>query len=242
MRNIKILIEFDGTDFCGWQFQPNHRTVQDVIQQVLKKIFGSEIPLTGSGRTDSGVHAKGQVANFKIEHNMSVQTIVAALNGNLPVDVRIISAEEVGLDFHSRFDARKRHYCYTITKRERALGRYYMWCYKKKLDIEKMQTASNYFLGLNDFESFCQAGADVSHFRCTVEEANWDEKDEIITLNISANRFLHNMVRIIVGTIVNVGVGYTAIEDIPKMLESLDRRMAGPTAPAKGLCLEKVYY
>jgi len=173
---------------------------------------------------------------------MSVSTIKAALNGNLPRDVRIMSAQEVNENFHARYDAIKRHYRYTITQFERAINRLYMWCYKSKLDIEKILKASEYLLGEHDFKAFCHAEEYINHYRCFVEEIVWEQKDELITLNIIANRFLHNMVRIIVGTMINVGRGFTPIEQIPQILESRDRRNAGPTVPAKGLCLEKVYY
>ncbi len=242
MRNIKLLLEYDGTHFHGWQFQPGFRTVQGEIQKALKKIFDNEINVNGAGRTDTGVHARGQVANFLIEHAMPVNTITAALNGNLPRDVRILSAAEVEEDFHARYNAIKRHYSYTITRQEKAIDRYYIWCYKAELNIEQIQQASNDLLGEHDFKAFCQADENANHYRCFVEEIRWEQKDEILILNIIANRFLHHMVRTIVGTMINVGRGYMAVQQISGILESRDRSRAGPTVPAKGLCLEKVYY
>ena len=242
MRNIKLLLEYDGTNFHGWQFQPEIRTVQGEIQRALKTIFRNDINIIGSGRTDSGVHAREQVANFLIDHAMPVNTITAALNGNLPRDVRIISAEQVDENFHARFDAIKRHYSYTITRQEKAINRFYAWCYKSGLNVEKMQQASNCLLGKHDFKAFCHAVENANHYRCFIEEIVWEQKGELLILNIIANRFLHNMVRIIVGTMINVGTGFTAVEQIPGILNSHDRNNAGPTIPAKGLCLEKVYY
>lgn len=242
MRNIKLVIEYDGTNFHGWQFQPGLRTIQCEIQTALKTIFSSDINVIGSGRTDTGVHARGQVANFLIDHAMSVNTITAALNGNLPRDIRIISAEEVAENFHARFDAIKRHYSYTITRQEKALDRFYVWCHKSELNIEKMQQASEYLLGKHDFKAFCHADENANHYRCIVDKIAWEQKDELLILNIIANRFLHNMVRIIVGTMINVGRGYTPVEQVSQILNSHDRNNAGPTVPAKGLCLEKVYY
>jgi len=242
MRNIKLTMEYDGTDFHGWQYQPGLRTVQGEIQHALKHIFQYQGTVIGSGRTDTGVHAKGQVANFLIDHSMPVLTIKAALNGNLAEDVRIISAEEVDKSFHARFNAVKRHYCYTITQRERAINRVYMWCYKSQLEVDTIRQASKYFLGKHDFRAFCHAGINMNHYRCIIEEIVWEQNNDILTLNIIANRFLHNMVRIIIGTMINVGRGFTPVEQIPQILESRDRNNAGPTAPAKGLCLEKVYY
>jgi len=242
MRNIKLLLEYDGTDFHGWQYQPNLRTIQGEIQLALKQIFQSDINVIGAGRTDTGVHARGQVANFLMEHLMPILTIQAALNGNLPRDVRIISAEEVEESFHARYDALKREYRYSIIQRESAIDRFYKWCYKAPLDVERMQDASSYLLGEHDFKAFCQAEAEIDHYRCFVEQILWEQNDVILTLKILANRFLHNMVRIIAGTLINVGRGFTPVNLIPEILNSRDRRNAGPTIPAKGLCLEKVYY
>jgi tRNA pseudouridine38-40 synthase len=242
LRNLKLVLEYDGTDFCGWQIQPGVRTVQEELQKSLKKIFQHKINITGAGRTDSGVHARGQVASFKIDTAMPSKTIFAALNGTLPKDVRIISAEDIDIDFNPRYDAIKRHYCYYITRRERAIYRNFMWCFKDKLDVKKMQQASNYLAGKQDFKSFCQAGADLDHHFCTVKKIKWELNDDVLTLNIIANRFIHSMVRIIVGTIVDVGRDYTSVEKIPEILVSRDRRKAGQTAPAKGLFLEKIFY
>jgi tRNA pseudouridine38-40 synthase len=242
MRNIRLIIEYDGTDFHGWQYQPDLRTIQGEIQRAMKIIFKREINIIGAGRTDTGVHAKGQAANFLIDHPMPVSTIKPALNGNLPGDVRIISADEVDEKFHARYDAIKRHYSYTITRQEKAINRFYVWCHKSDLNIEKMQHASNYLLGEHDFKAFCHADENMNHYRCFVEQIVWEQNNELLTLNIIANRFLHNMVRIIVGTMINIGRGFTPVEQIPQILESRDRRSAGPTVPAKGLCLKKVYY
>jgi tRNA pseudouridine38-40 synthase len=242
MRNIRLIIEYDGTDFHGWQYQPDLRTIQGEIQRAMKIIFKREINIIGAGRTDTGVHAKGQAANFLIDHPMPVSTIKAALNGNLPGDVRIISADEVDEKFHARYDAIKRHYSYTITRQEKAINRFYVWCHKSDLNIEKMQHASNYLLGEHDFKAFCHADENMNHYRCFVEQIVWEQNNELLTLNIIANRFLHNMARIIVGTMINIGRGFTPVEQIPQILESRDRRSAGPTVPAKGLCLKKVYY
>ncbi len=242
MRNIKLLLEYDGTRFHGWQFQPGLRTVQGEIQRALKVIFGQDVTVHGAGRTDAGVHARGQVANFLIHHTMPVNTITAALNGNLPRDVRIIAAEEAAENFHARFDAIKREYSYTITTREKAIDRWYVWCVKAKLDVLRMNQAAQLLLGEHDFRAFCHVDQPLEHYRCFVESITLEQKDERIILTIIANRFLHHMVRIILGTLIRVGRGFTAIEQIPMILESRDRSQAGPTVPAKGLCLEKIYY
>jgi len=242
MENIKITLEYDGTNFHGWQYQPGLRTVQGELQQALQTIFKARINVIGAGRTDAGVHARGQVANFLIPRPMPVSTILAALNGNLPREIRIIEAETVAQNFNARFDAIKRHYRYTIVRREIALNRHYAWCYKSPLDVDQIKTASAFLLGRHDFKAFCHANKELNHYYCTIEELRWEQKDHFFILNVIANRFLHNMVRIIVGTLINVGRGYTRVEQIPHILESRDRRNAGPTVPAKGLCLEKIYY
>jgi len=242
MRNIKLILEYDGTDFHGWQFQPGLRTIQDEIERSLKKIFNQEINVVGSGRTDSGVHAMGQVANFSIDSAMTPEKIRAALNGTFPKDVRVMAVEEVPENFNSRYAAIRRHYRYTIIQNESALKRFYAWCFKTKLNVEKMQRASDFLKGKHDFQAFCQAGADVKHHWCTVEEIRWQQQNDVLTLDIAANRFLHNMVRIIVGTMVDVGREFTPVSQVLEILNSKDRTLAGPTVPAKGLCLIKVYY
>ncbi|MDZ7263722.1 MAG: tRNA pseudouridine(38-40) synthase TruA [candidate division KSB1 bacterium] len=242
MRNIKLVLEYDGTDFHGWQYQPNLRTVQGDLQDVLTKIFGSEIVVIGAGRTDAGVHARGQVANFKLDHPMPPAKIMAALNGNLARDVRIMAVKEVPLEFHARFDAIRRHYSYTIARQERAINRFYCWTYRSPLDVARMQEASNHLLGDHDFRAFCRMDDPQEGHICCIEKIQWEQFANALILNIVANRFLHHMVRIIVGTMLNVGRGFTTVAEIPGILESHDRNKAGPTVPAKGLCLEKIDY
>lgn len=242
MRNIKLTLEYDGTNFNGWQFQPGLRTIQGEIERSLKQIFNKKIGIIGAGRTDAGVHAMGQVANFPIDTDMTPAKIRAALNGTLPKDVRVMAVEDVPENFNSRYAAIRRHYQYTIIQNESALKRFHAWCFKTKLDVDKMQRASDFLKGTHDFQAFCQAGADVKHHRCTVEAIRWQLQNDVLTLDIVANRFLHNMVRIIVGTMVDVGREFTPLEQVLEILNSKDRNLAGPTVPAKGLCLVKVYY
>ncbi|MFZ5519352.1 MAG: tRNA pseudouridine(38-40) synthase TruA [Candidatus Zhuqueibacterota bacterium] len=242
MRNIKLTLEYDGTDFSGWQYQPGFRTIQHEIESSLKIIFNQETIVIGAGRTDAGVHALGQVANFTIDSSLPLERIKAALNGTMSRDVRVKKVEEVPENFNSRYDAIRRHYRYTIIQNESALKRHYAWCFKTALNIDDMQRASDCLIGEHDFRAFCQAGADVKHHRCVVEEARWQRQDDVLTFDIKANRFLHNMVRIIVGTVVNIGRGHTHVEQISVILNSKDRIHAGPTVPAKGLCLVQVYY
>jgi len=242
VQNIKLTLEYDGTHFCGWQLQPSDRTVQGELKQAIKQITGEETNIIGSGRTDSGVHAKEQVANFLTNTRLEPKQIKTALNGILPKDVRILAAETVADNFNARFDAIKREYHYTISTYDSAIGRQYFWYCRYNLDVPKMRQAAQYLLGLHDFKSFCQSGSDVNHYICSVEYLDWQEKDHFIMLKIISNRFLHNMVRIIVGTLIHVGRGKIEPIYIQKILDKKDRAYAGQTVPAKGLCLIKVYY
>lgn len=242
MRNIKLTLEYDGTHFNGWQWQPKDRTVQDELQMSIQKILKEEVNVIGSGRTDAGVHALGQVANFHTEASITTFKMKAALNGTLAKDVRVLSVEEVPESFHSRYDAKRRQYHYTISKIEKAVGRDYYFFFRHKTDISLMYEASRYLIGTHDFQSFCQSGSEVDHHMCTVEYIALNETDDLIRLEIISNRFLHNMVRIITGTLLDVGTGKTDPSQVNKILDAKDRKKAGPTVPAKGLCLFQVDY
>ncbi len=242
MHNIKIIIEYDGSDFCGWQIQPQDRTVQGELKKSLKKIIKEDVNIIGSGRTDSGVHASGQVVNFITNSEMDLNKLKSALNGTLPKDIAVLSIEAASMEFHARYDAIKREYCYTISKRKSAINRNFTWHYFSNLDINKIRQASQYMIGEHDFKSFCQSKAEVNHYICNIELIEWSESKDIIELRIIANRFLHNMVRIIVGTMIEIGLGKIKVNQIHNILEAKDRNAAGPTIPAKGLRLVKVYY
>ncbi len=242
MRNIKLVIEYDGTDFCGWQSQPNVRTVQDVLERSLANITQQAVRLKSAGRTDAGVHALGQVANFRIESQLPTATFMRGGNALLPKDVRILSAEEVDLSFNARFSARSRSYRYIICKYPTAIGRNFSWYISTPLDVERMREASQVLLGEKDFQSFCQAGVKLSHYLCNVSSVSFLEDENRIVCEITANRFLHNMVRIIMGTLVEVGCGKIDPEDVGDILQARDRRRAGVTAPARGLFLLRVNY
>lgn len=242
MRNIKLILEYDGTNFCGWQWQPHDRTVQGELKKSLKRILQEDVNIIGAGRTDSGVHALEQVANFLTNSEMSSEKMKAGLNGTLPKDVRVLSIETAPRYFHARYDAMKREYQYSISKRERAIASDYSWYIKTELDLEKIRKESQYLIGKYDFKSFCQSNTDVNHYICHVELIEWLETKDMIVLKIIANRFLHNMVRIIVGTMIEIGVGKIEPIQIKKILAAKNRDRAGPTVPAKGLSLIKVYY
>lgn len=242
IRNIKLIIEYDGTHFCGWQYQPNLRTVQNEIEKALQKLLQHATRIIGAGRTDSGVHALGQVACFKTEKTYTLTIIEKALNRFLPLDIRILGVEEVPLSFNPRFAAIKRHYRYQIVKKRHAINRWYAWYCKTPLDLEKMKSAARLLVGEHDFRSFCKENLEANHYRCTVDSITWSAINDMIWMEIVANRFLHNMVRIIMGTMVDVGRGVLTENDIQKILEKRDRNSAGPTLPAKGLFLVEVIY
>ncbi|MBC7187055.1 MAG: tRNA pseudouridine(38-40) synthase TruA [Calditrichaeota bacterium] len=241
-RNLKIILEYDGTDFCGWQRQPGVRTVQGELERVLEQLLQHPVSLTAAGRTDVGVHAQGQVVNFFTERRIQATRLLRGLNALLPPDVRALEVEEVPAGFHARFSALARVYRYRIATRPYAIGRQYVWYYPRPLDLELMRRALQPLLGEHDFRSFCRAEAALPHYRCCVEEATWSECQGELCFDIRANRFLHGMVRTIVGTLVEVGRGKIPAESVGQMLEARNRRVAGPTAPAQGLCLMRVVY
>lgn len=241
-RNVRLVMEYDGTDFHGFQIQPGLRTVQGLIEPVLKELLSEEVRLIGAGRTDEGVHARGQVANFTTCSDMSVNILKRALNSRLPADVAVRSADEVSLDFHSRYSARSKVYEYNISAIKSPIVRRYAWYIKYNLNIDMMEKASNLFAGTHDFTSFCVAKSAVDESSCVVYSSVWRRKENALQYEIEANRFLHKMVRVIVGTLVDVGRGKYGAEDVAHILEARDRRRAGPTAPPHGLFLTAVKY
>jgi tRNA pseudouridine38-40 synthase len=242
MRNIKLILEYDGTNYAGWQRQENARTVQEAVEAVLQQVLREAIPVTGSGRTDTGVHARGQTANFKTEHSLPTAEMFRAFNALLPDDIVVREICEVPEDFHSRFSATARLYSYTIVRLPTALLRSYSWYVKYNLDIDIMNQAAESIRGVHDFTSYCKANSEVDHHRCTVHDAVWLEEFPKQIFTIKADRFLHGMVRALVGTMVDVGRGYLSLDDFYKILEAKDRSSAGMAAPPTGLVLERVFY
>jgi tRNA pseudouridine38-40 synthase len=242
VRNIKLLIEYDGTSYAGWQRQENARTIQGEVESALFQIFQENVNVSGAGRTDAGVHARGQVANFRTTSQLTLSEIRGGLNGILPDDIVVNKVMEAPLNFHARYSAKERAYAYYITRAPSALMRYYSWYVKYHLDLDHMQRASSAILGTHSFESFCRVNADVEHHRCTVSVAHWQKEGENLVFKIRADRFLHGMVRSLVGTMVDVGRGYTSYDEFLIILEQKDRKKAGMSAPAKGLVLEEVFY
>lgn len=242
MRNIKLLLEYDGTDFVGWQRQLNGRSVQAEIEEILSRILQEQVSVIGSGRTDAGVHARGQVANFRTQTSMGLRAILGGLNGLLPEDTVVRAIDEVPLEFHARYSARERAYSYRISRQPTALFRRFSWYVKYELDMQLMRQAAEAILGMHDFTSFCRANSNVDHHICTVSVSRWVEDADLLRYDIRANRFLHGMVRALVGTMVDVGRGYMNLKDFRAILAKKDGKEAGMTAPAKGLVLEEVFY
>lgn len=244
MRNILLTIEYDGTNYHGWQRQKNAVSIQQLIEKAIEKITGSKANLIGSGRTDSGVHALAQRANFKTEARIPAERIPFALNSCLPPDIRITGAEEVAHDFHARYDAIGKKYRYRIYNSEipSAIHRNYSCFIPERLDIDRMKEASMYILGSRDFSSFCGSGSFAKSRVRNVELLEIEKKGKFIDIIIRADGFLYNMVRIIAGTLVEVGKGSMPPHHVRDILDKRDRRFAGPTLPPQGLFLEEVYY
>lgn len=242
MPRIKMTFEYDGTDFVGWQIQDNGRSVQGIVEQALSELLQEHIRIVGAGRTDAGVHARGQVAHFESETSIEVQAILRGLNALLPEDVSARKAELVPEEFHARYSARARTYRYTISQERMSLGRRYMWFVGHPLNEGLMNACSKKIAGEHDFQAFCKVASDVKHYRCTVASADWTRSGSTLIFAITANRFLYGMVRALVGTMVEIGRGYRPLEDFLRILESGDRKQAGMAAPAHALVLEEVLY
>jgi tRNA pseudouridine38-40 synthase len=244
MRNIKLTIEYDGKDFNGWQKQPNKLNIQGEIERAIYNITKEEVDLIGSGRTDAGVHALGQVANFKTNSEISIEKLPLAINSQLKNSIVIKEAEEVDERFHSRYNAKHKTYRYIInnSKCGTAIYRNLEYSYPFKLDAEKMKQASKYFEGEHDFKAFKSSGTSSKNSVRTIYKAIVKQEGEKIIIELTGNGFLYNMVRIISGTLLDVGLGKIRPEEIPEIIESKDRQRAGKTLPAHGLYLVEVKY
>lgn len=244
MRNIKLIIEYDGKEFNGWQKQANKLNIQGEIENAIKEITGEKTELIASGRTDAGVHAIGQVANFKTNSKIPIEKIPIALNTKLKKSIRIKDATEVSERFHSRYNCKKKTYCYTINNSKYGSSIYRnMQCHiPEKLNVEKMKKALKFFVGEHDFKAFKASGGSTKGTIRTIYDAKIEIDKENIHIYLTGNGFLYNMVRIISGTLVDVGLEKIEPEYIEEILLSKDRKKAGRTLPAQGLCLMKVEY
>lgn len=245
MKRYKCVVSYDGTRFAGYQVQPNKLTVQSEIERVLTKLHkGTEMNITASGRTDAGVHAKGQVIHFDSPLSIPLPKWDVALNSILPDDIVIMSVEAADANFHARFDASGKEYRYFIQRSAKRdpFTRNYAFYYPYPLNIPEMEKAATALIGTHDFTSFCSAKTEVTDKVRTINEIEVIEDREQIVFRFVGNGFLYNMVRILVGTLLEVGSGTRKPESIPEILAQKDRTFAGKTAPAHGLYLWEVYY
>jgi tRNA pseudouridine38-40 synthase len=245
MRNFKLTIEYDGTAYRGWQRQAEGPTVQAEIERALGQMTRATITLTGAGRTDAGVHALGQVANFRCDTRLTPNAILKGLNSLLPKDIAIRDCCRVPEEFHARFAAKSKRYQYCILNRtaRAAVGRDYAWFIHHPLNTRAMEQATEHLVGRQDFKAFESAGSPRAHTERHVMHAGWTAgEDRRLTFRIEADGFLRGMVRNIVGTLVAVGLGKVAPQEVGEILASRDRRRAGVAAPARGLFLVEVQY
>ncbi len=244
MKRIKLTVAYDGTNYCGWQIQPNGITIEEVLNKSLSRLTGEDIRIIGASRTDSGVHARGNVAVFDTETSIPAERIAYALNQKLPEDIVIVRSEEVALDWHPRYCDCTKTYEYHIYNADvpdptRRLTTYFV---SYRLDIEKMREAAGYLVGEHDFASFCNIRTNVESTVRTIYELQVIKNEEDVTIRIRGNGFLYNMVRIIVGTLLRVGRGFYTPEQVKDILEAKDRQAAGVTAPPQGLMLVGIEY
>ena len=245
IKNFKIIIEYDGTSYHGWQRQKNEHTVQEEIEKALLTMTGKKTVLTASGMTDAGVHALGQVANFHCDTDLSPQAFQNGVNSLTKDDIVIISCDIVDDNFHSRFDAKSKIYHYQLLNSNLpvAINRQYVWFIKKKLNLDAMRLALNHIVGTHDFKAFEGTGSLRSHTTRRVFKAEILEQSEgLIIIEIEADGFLRFMVRNIAGTVADVGLEKITSNDFKKILLSKDRSLAGATAPPQGLFLMQVKY
>ena len=253
-RRVRLDIEYDGTDFVGWQIQAQGRTVQGELRAALRRFLQEETVPVGAGRTDAGVHARGQVAHFDTHSTHEPERMVRALNSLLPADIAIAAVRDVPADFHARYSALCKRYRYRISVAKSPLQRRQVWTLCRDLDLRAMQDASRFLLGVHGFEAFCNHDPVPDSFLCDIRHCQWHTNGTDLTFEIEANRFLRHMVRIIVGTLIEVGRGKLSAsglrallseqgdEDDPRHGVTRDRADAGPTVPPCGLCLLYVSY
>ena len=239
MRRVMLVVAYDGTNYCGWQVQNNGETIEGVLNRTLSALLGEEIEVIGASRTDSGVHALGNVAVFDTDTRIPAEKLSYALNSRLPEDIRLQRSLEVPEDFHPRKTDCIKKYEYRILNREFELPgeRLNTYFFRRPLNMENMQAACSYFLGEHDFKSFCSVNTQAKTTVRTIYSLEVYKAEDVIHIRVTGSGFLYNMVRIIAGTLIQAGLGAIEPEDIVAMLEAKNREAAGPTAPAKGLTL-----
>lgn len=242
MKNYKLIIQYDGTEYAGWQIQEKCNTVQQTITDAIELLLKEKINLIGSGRTDSGVHAAGQVANFRTENVIDIYRFKHSLNSILPYSISIKKMDEVSLDFHARYDAKRRIYFYLISNTKSPFFRNYSYFYHKEIDLPKLNYLSKIITGTNDFTSFSRKNTEVENKICTVYQIGWRKIRELIFFYIKADRFLHGMVRTIAGTLLRSQELPEPEIYLNRIFELRNRESAFEAVPAKGLFLYKVEY
>ena len=245
--NILLTIAYDGTHYSGWQRQENANTIQAEVERALSKAYSRPVAVTGASRTDAGVHALGQRAAFTVlpdDHRIPPEKVPYMLNTLLPADIRILAGESIPESFHPIFDATDKTYAYRIWNGpfDHPLARLYAEHVYLPLELHKMERAAAYFEGRHDFKAFCAAGGSAKTSVRTIHSLRLRQEGSLITMEVNGNGFLYNMVRIIAGTLIDVGTGKISVEDIPGIIASLDRTRAGKTAEARGLTLMEIHY
>lgn len=236
-------IAYKGTNYHGWQNQPNAITVQECIEKALSTILREKTSIVGAGRTDTGVHAQQMFAHFESKNPIDKNIFLHKINSILPKDIAVYTVFRVKEEVHARFDATSRSYEYHINLKKNPFLMESSWQFtNKKIDVNLMNKAAQLMMSYNDFQCFSRSNTDVKTYLCEITEAKWVQKNQQLVFYITANRFLRNMVRAIVGTLLNIGEGKTSIEEFTKIIESKNRSNAGASAPAKGLFLTKITY
>ena len=241
MQRIKAVVEFDGSGYCGWQYQENDKTIQGEIERALQVVFKDRIGITGAGRTDAGVHARNQVFHADIP-DYSLYKLKNSLNGLLNADIVIKQIERCSDNFHARFDAEKRRYRYYVSEIPTALARSFSWHIVFPVNITLLQAGASLICAYNDFKSFCKSGSDVNNYHCQIFDSRWIKQNGLMIYEICANRFLYGMVRAVVGTLIDLGRGKITLSEMNEIILSRDRTKVLNSAPAKGLVLEEIYY
>lgn len=244
MKRIKLVVAYDGTNYCGWQIQPNGVTIEQKLNEALSGLLGVDTKVTGASRTDAGVHSLGNVCVFDTDSRMPAEKFSYALNSRLPEDIVVQASCEVSADFHPRFSKSQKTYEYRILNRtfrmpQRRLDTYF---YYHPLDEGRMQKAADYLIGEHDFKSFCSIHSQAETTVRRIDSCTVKRDGDLVTIRITGNGFLYNMVRIIAGTLIRVGGGELQPEQIPEILAAKDRAAAGPTAPAHGLTMIGIEY
>lgn len=246
MNNTLVLkIQYDGTNYSGWQIQPESVSIQGEIEKALLKLFSTKLKLIGSGRTDSGVHALAQIAAVKLEFTPKIpfSKIKSALNGYLPKDIKIIDTKLLDMEFNPRFDALKREYIYYLNTNDLPLESRFSSLIKYKIEFDKLQAAAKVFIGKHNFTTFSKVNPDTSSFICDIDKCEWTkERNDRFRLNISSSHFVYGQVRALVGAMIDHARGKRTIVELKEALQSKDRTQNSPFAPPQGLILYKIYY